>query len=177
MRFWHSSLVCAACGRKETFAHRQKTGEVQTVRASTVCFLGYKKVFSDDSERERSERVLVAAAESEEVGAARKARPEQKSDPAAEASVRFSQPRDLVVDLFARKFLAAVACFKVPCRRVTSRYEVDLECLRMAKKAVLGKFAKTVFDIETRVELSGEAAMAAVKVSCQVPEVRAGDPL
>lgn len=47
----------------------------------------------------------------------------------------------------------------------------------MAKEGVVRQFAEAAFDAGTDVELSGNAAEAAVKVAFLVPEVASADPL
>lgn len=78
-------------------------------------FPAYKNVISDVRGPERGERVMRVATKSRKAGAARRLCPEQRSNSLLRELVSgFSQPEDLVVDLFAREFSTAVARFTVP---------------------------------------------------------------
>ena len=69
-------------------------------------------------------------------------RPEQKSLPLLQELVsRFSQPGDIVTDMFAGTFSTAVACMSLPRHRVFVGCELDHDCFLQAKEDVIDKFA------------------------------------
>lgn len=82
-----------------------------------------------------------------------------------------SKPEELVVDLFAETLSTAVAFFTMPHIPVFFGCEADPEHFRVAKGAVVRQFAKTDLDAGTDVGLRGEAAEAAVRGECLVPEM------
>lgn len=55
--------------------------------------------------------------------------------------------------------------------------EADPECLRVAREAVIGEFAKAAFNAQTDIGVSGEAAEAAVKTASLVPKMATADAL
>lgn len=71
-----------------------------------------------------------------------------------ELVTRPSQPGYLVLDLSEETFLTAVTGFSVPRHRFFAAGEVYLECIRVAEKAVLRRFAKAALEPGTDVELS-----------------------
>lgn len=82
-------------------------------------FPSYTNVISNVQALDCDERVMAAATESLEAKAARRLRPERKSNFLLQTLVsRFSSQMDLVVNLIAQAFLTAVACLTVSRHRV-----------------------------------------------------------
>lgn len=86
---------------------------------SSSTFPGYMNNIGDVRGRERGKWIMVPASHIGERNRARRLQSEQKSYFLFRELVsRFSQPGNLVEDLFARTFSAAAAYFTVPRRRV-----------------------------------------------------------
>lgn len=89
----------------------------------------------------------------------------------------FSQPEDLVADLFAETFSTVVACFMVPCDRVFAACEADPERFSMLKGAATRESAKAALNAEKVAELSEKAAEAAAMVPSLGSMVAIAHPL
>lgn len=61
---------------------------------------------------------------------------------------RFSQPGDIVMDIFAGTFSTAIACFQLQNPRMFVGCEDDLTCFRVAREHVLRKFASQINRIQ-----------------------------
>lgn len=157
------------------FAEEEKMVNYKQFGFVSSSFPGYKNVISDVKGPERGERLMVPSSGTE---TARRLRPEQKPTSLLRELVsRFSQPSDIVVDLFAGTFSTAVACFTVPEHRVFIGCEPDPACFALAKSAVLKQFAKAALNPSTNIVLSAEANQAAAVVDSSMPEMPSADPL
>lgn len=115
-------------------AAEEKTVDYKQLGFVKSAFLADKTNTGDVRGAEPGEGVMLAATESREVGAAKRLRPEQRSNSPLWALVsHFSQPMNLDVDLLAETFSAAVFCFTVPHHRVFVGCGADPKCFRVAK--------------------------------------------
>lgn len=112
------------------------------------------------------------------MGVARRLRSEHRLNSLpGELACRLSQRGDLVIGLFTRSFSTVAAYITVPDYQVSACCELNPECFRKPKEAVVAQFAKTAFDAGTDIELSGETAKAAAQMTCLVPVVATATPL
>ena len=74
-------------------------------------------------------------------------RPEQKPLPLLKELIsRYSQPGDIVVDLFAGTFSTAIACFSLPQHRTFAGCEKDKRVMDTVKQHVQDRFAQFISD-------------------------------
>lgn len=91
-------------------------------------------------------RIIVPALHTIEIAAAKRLRPEQKTSfQLRELVFRFSQPEDLVVELFAGTFLAKVLYFTVSCHPVFSGVRAVFYSVPFVKRRFLGTVLESCF--------------------------------
>lgn len=161
---------CALADAADLAVHLKKNGlplkeEENMVNYKSFCYVrssfpAYKNVIDHVMAPAPGERVFSAAP-----GGGKKAlllRPEQK--PVAllmELVSRFSNPGDIVVDLFAGTFSTAIACFRVPQHRLFVGCESDEHCFKAARAHVLREFAAVVTEGRSDIALNAESMPAA----------------
>lgn len=116
--------------------------------------------------------------ESGKARAARPLRPEQKTNSLLrKLASPFSQPENLVADLFAGSFSTAMAWLTVLRLRKFTALKAEPQCFRVVKENVLRQFAKAVLDAGTDGDLSVGGTEPAVRVTFLVPKLAISDPL
>ena len=105
-------------------------------------------------------------------------RPEQKSlDLLKELISRFSQPGDLVVDMFAGTFATALACLQLPKHRCFVGCEPDDGCFQVAFEHTVKRVADVLNTRgATDIPLSEDGAALAKLISGQSPAPPTRDP-
>ena len=97
-------------------------------------------------------------------------RAEQKSLPLLmELVSRFTQPGDLVVDLFAGTFSSAAACFSLKEHRRFAGCESDPKCNEVAIPFIIRKLAAVLCSGNTDLVVSPQVLAAAAKIFAQDP--------
>ena len=104
-------------------------------------------------------------------------RPEQKSAALLRELVsRFSQPKDLVVDLFGGTFSTAVACISLPEHRRFIGCEMDAVCFSRAFSYVYTRLAEVIHDGKTDIDAGEESIKVSKLISEQSVLRRVQDP-
>lgn len=116
------------------------------------------------------ETLLWNVRNSEGITTRKKVRPEQKCRALLKELIcRFSQPGDLVVDLFAGTFSTAMACMELPKHRIFVGCEDEKACFEHAKHAAIVRFASIIREGNTSLEKNQELRKMAHTVVIAFP--------
>lgn len=103
-------------------------------------FAAHRNVINNIPRLQRKEGVRIPKADPTK--GTRKLRPEQKPIPLLKELIcRFSQPNDIVVDLFSGTFSTAIACLQLPNPRCFVGCELDELCFTHSLKHVIRSFS------------------------------------
>lgn len=177
---------CSLASSAEYAIHAKKQGLARAEEAAMVnyrpfnyvasTFPGFKNVITNINRLLPGEQLRVPKLdEGGNVSGSSPLRSEQK--PVAlmkELISRFSQPGDIVVDLFAGTFSCAVACFELPQHRSFVGIEKDDHCCSHASDHVVKRFATAIATKSTDIVLDAEGlgAASALHGLCDTPMVR-----
>lgn len=89
---------------------------------------------------------------------------------------RFSQPGDIVVDLFSGTFSTAVACFQLEKHRRFVGCEQDTNCFEIARDFVTKRFAESIVDGINDIDTPASIKLKAVELGKRKVLKKSGDP-
>jgi len=171
-----SSTEFAVHVKKNGLPFKEELAMVNYVNFNYVAsnYPGFKNVVNNVNRLLPGEQVRVPKVGSDATCALR---PEQKSLALLkELIARFSQPGDLVVDLFAGTFSAAIACFSLPNHRRFVGCELDPACYSHSAERVLRRFATATSLPTTDIVLADEDLAAASDIHQHYEAPRIQDP-
>lgn len=151
------------------FAEEEKMVNYRNFNHVLCTYPAYTNVINNVMDLLPGEKLMARQADSKSM---RALRPEQKSLALLmELISRFSNPGDIVIDLFGGTFSCANACMSLKQPRRFAGCEKDSECFRIAQDNVLRYFAqgavenKSAFNMETKGVLAAKEFCQGIKTA------------